>query len=263
MQLHNDDCLKVLATIPDNSIDLILTDPPYGTTPINWDSAIDFNKMWFELKRIVKKDSAIVLFGIEPFSSKLRLSNLEWFKYDWIWNKDRGANFLQMKYAPFKVHEIISVFSNGAISYSGGTSIKYNPQMDVGKPYKTKGKDKARKTGPTLRQPLKPTALDNKGTRYPKSVINFKKDSSNYHPTQKPIALLEFLIKSYSNENDLVLDFTMGSGSTGVACKNLNRDFIGIELDEKYFEIAKQRIYENNNTVFAKTATSSYSRATR
>ena len=257
MKLYNADCLSILPSLADNSVDLILTDPPYGTTPCKWDSVIPLDKMWIELKRIIKKESAILLFGIEPFSSILRSSNLNWFKYDWIWEKQNAANFLQAKYAPMKVHEIVSVFSNAAVTYSNGNiSIKYNPQMAVGKPYKHNGSDKIHITGPTVRTPVKVIETKNNGFRYPRSIIKFDKDNfKRVHPTQKPIALLEYLIKTYSNENDTVLDFTMGSGSTGIACKNLNREFIGIELDKKYFEIATNRINENYNSVQAKTST--------
>ena len=247
MQLFNDDCLKVLPTIPDKSIDLILTDPPYGTTPCKWDSVIPLDKMWFELKRIIKKESAIVLFGTEPFSSNLRLSNSDWFKYDWIWEKPTGANFLVANYQPLKVHEVISVFGNAPTSYSKNKPMTYNPQLTQGTPYiKLSGKQKTEKENPTVRSKIKQIITKSNGERKPRTVIKFsnsnRKNDVHFHPTQKPINLLEYLIKTYTNENDTVLDFTMGSGSTGVACKNTNRDFIGIELDQDYFKIAEQRI---------------------
>jgi len=243
MKLFNDDCLKVLPTIPDKSIDLILTDPPYGTTPCKWDSVIPLDKMWFELKRIIKNESAIILFGTEPFSSNLRLSNTDWFKYDWIWEKPNGANFLVANYQPLKVHEIISVFGNAPTSYSKNKPMIYNPQETKGLPYKQKsGKQKTEKENSTVRSKIEQVVTNNLGTRKPRTIIQFAPDKEKIHPTQKPVALLEYLIKTYTNENDTVLDFTMGSGSTGVACKNLNRNFIGIELDQNYFNIAKQRI---------------------
>jgi len=243
MKLINDDCLKALPTIQDQSVDLVLTDLPYGTTPCKWDNIIDFDKMWSELSRVVKKESAIVLFGTEPFSSKLRLSNVDHFKYDWIWEKQNGANFLVANYQPLKVHEIISVFGYAPTSYSKNKPMTYNPQETVGIPYKQKsGKQKTSHENSTVRSPIQQVITENNGTRKPKTIIKFNTDKDKLHPTQKPIALLEYLIKTYTNENETVLDFTMGSGSTGVACKNLNRNFIGIELDKNYFDIAKQRI---------------------
>ena len=237
------DCLDELPKIFDKNIDLVLTDPPYGTTPCKWDSVIPLDKMWFELKRIIKKQGSIVLFGTEPFSSNLRLSNADWFKYDWIWEKPNGANFLVANYQPMKVHEIISVFGNAPTSYSKNKPMLYNPQETIGKPYKQiSGKQKTEKENPTVRSKINQVMNINFGTRKPKTIIQFSNDKEKLHPTQKPVALLEYLIKTYTNENDTVLDFTMGSGSTGVACKNLNRNFIGIEKDEKYFGIAKQRI---------------------
>jgi len=230
MQLFNDDCLNVLPTIKDKSIDHILTDVPYGTTACKWDVVIPFDLMWKELKRIIKDNGCIALFGSEPFSSYLRTSNIKWFKYDWIWEKEQGANFMLMKYQPYKVHEIVSVFSK--------KTHLYNPIKTSGKPY-ISGKGKSGEiTGNVTKIQTK-----NSGDRFPRSIQKFNTNKSiNKHPTQKPVALLEYLIKTYTNENDTVLDFTMGSGSTGVACKNLNRNFIGIEKDQKYFDIAKERL---------------------
>jgi len=237
---YNEDCLKVLPTLKDKSIDLVLTDLPYGTTPCKWDSVIPFDLMWLNLKRIIKKESAILLFGTEPFSSTLRASNLDWFKYDWIWEKSSGANFLAVKYTPMYVHEVISVFGNAPVNFTKKYKpMKYFPQMEQGKPYKIKNNPII---GATQRNEIKKVITNNKGFRYPRTVLKFKKDTSRLHPTQKPVALLEYFIKTYTKENDTVLDFTMGSGSTGVACKNLSREFIGIELDKKYFDIAKDRI---------------------
>jgi DNA modification methylase len=243
MQLYNDDCLKILPTIPDKSIDFILTDPPYGTSACKWDSIIPFDKMWLQLQRIVKENKPVILFGSEPFSSYLRTSNIEWFKYDWIWEKQRGSNFLNYKYQPSKNYEIISVFSNGATSFvKNNSNCPYNPQMINGIPYEMKqgkGGDAVVREGSRTGKNI---ITKNNGTRYPNAIQKFNSDKEKLHPTQKPVALLEYLIKTYTNENDTVLDFTMGSGSTGVACKNLNRNFIGIEKDEKYFDIAKNRI---------------------
>ena len=226
MKLINDDCLKVLPTIPDKSIDLILTDPPYGTTQCKWDSIIPFNPMWKELKRIIKDNGCIALFGSEPFSSYLRTSNIKCFKYDWIWKKTNVMGFLNAKKRPLKETEIISIFNSKI----------YKPQ-NLQK--NLKGKNCRGKNTDVLG---KYKAINNSEfTNYPKTIIKFKSERG-LHPTQKPVVLLEYLIKTYTNENDTVLDFTMGSGSTGVACKNLNRQFIGIELDKKYFLIAEKRI---------------------
>jgi site-specific DNA-methyltransferase (adenine-specific) len=232
MQLFNDDCLKVLPTIPDKSIDLILTDPPYGTTQCKWDSIIPFEPMWNQLKRVIKDNGCIALFGSEPFSSNLRMSNINNYKYDWIWQKQQGTNPLSVNYMPLKDYEIISIFYK--------TKPTYNPQMSFGKPYKAY-KSTIKKIGEVYGGQKSQHRDNPKGSRFPKMVLYFKTERG-LHPTQKPVTLLEYLIKTYTNENDTVLDFTMGSGSTGVACKNLNRRFIGIELEKNYFKIAKDRI---------------------
>ena len=226
------DCLDVLPKISDKSVDIVLTDPPYGTTACKWDSVIPFEQMWKELKRIIKDNGCIALFGNEPFSSYLRTSNIKWFKYDWIYRKPQGINPLLAKKQPLNDIEIITIF------YKKQTN--YNPQFTIDKPYKV-FRDKNKRNIETLNFETKPTQTINNGFRYPKKVLDFKTERG-LHPTQKPVALLEYLIKTYTNENDTVLDFTMGSGSTGVACKNLNRKFIGIEKDKKYFGIAKNRI---------------------
>ena len=230
IDLRHGDCLELMKDIPDGSVDLVLTDPPYGTTACKWDSVIPFEPMWEQLNRIIKPNGAICLFGSEPFSSALRMSNIKNFKYDWVWEKEQGANFMLCKYQPYKVHEIVSVFSKSTHNYF--------PQMTDGKPY-VSGKG----TSGDITGNVKKIQTKNDGKRYPRSIQKFCTDKSkSKHPTQKPIALLEYLIRTYTNEGDTVLDFTMGSGSTGVACVNTNRRFIGIELDDKYFEIAKQRI---------------------
>lgn len=232
IDLKHGDCLELMKEIPRGSVDMVLTDPPYGTTACKWDSVIPFEPMWEQLKRITKPNGAIVLFGSEPFSSLLRVSNLKMFKYDWIWEKDNGTGFLNAKKQPLKVVETISVFYKSQCSY--------NPQMRLGyKPYKTtqgatKPENYGKQTGAI--------SVSN-GERYPLNLIKFPRDKTNkIHPTQKPVALLEYLIKTYTQENEVVLDFTMGSGSTGVACINTNRKFIGIEKVDKYFEFAEKRI---------------------
>ena len=230
------DCLEVMKSIPSGSIDAIITDPPYGTTACKWDSVIDFDLMWEQLNRIIKPNGAIVLFGSEPFSSALRMSNIKNYRYDLIWNKIRAAGFLNANRMPLKQHENISLFYKKLPTY--------NPQKYIDKPYdKTKynGKDmKKNVLGSYIKKEEK-----NNGERFPKSILKFSQNWSRQqqvHPTQKPVLLMEYLIKTYTNENETVLDFTMGSGSTGVAAKNLNRDFIGIEQDENYFNIATDRI---------------------
>jgi len=230
------DCLDELPKIFDKSIDLVLTDPPYGTTACKWDSVIPFEPMWKELKRITKDNSAIILFGNEPFSSHLRLSNLDYFKQDLIWLKTRPSNVFNAKKMFMNWHETISIFYNKLPTY--------NPQLKQGKPYKKTNYLQNRSKGIYGKTGEKENYQhDNKGIRYPKTILEFSNPNNNsLHPTQKPVPLLEYLIKTYTNENDTVLDFTMGSGSTGVACKKLNRNFIGIEKNEKYFDIAKQRI---------------------
>lgn len=232
IDLRQGDCLELLKDIPDGSVDLILTDPPYGTTACKWDSVIDFDLMWAELKRVIKPNGAIVLFGSEPFSSALRMSNIKNYKYDWVWDKVKPSGHLNAKKRPMLMIENIIVF---------------NAHHSIYKPIKTKQKER-----------VSANSLSNKSDVYGSevavsSIINEKHPSQiikvsnanqkgRLHPTQKPVALLEYLIKTYTNENDLVLDFTMGSGSTGVACVNTNRKFIGFELDPDYFKIAQERI---------------------
>lgn len=231
--LYHGDCLEIMKEIPDGSVDMILCDLPYGTTACKWDSVIPFEPLWIQYKRIIKDNGAIVLFGSEPFSSKLRMSNLKMYKYDWIWEKEQGPNFMTVEYQPYKVHENVSVFSKATHFYS--------PQMTQGKPYTTgTGKPIEIYGGFQKRKKIKNTS----GKRYPRSVqkFNTEKTKNHFHPTQKPVALLEYLIKTYTNDGETVLDNCMGSGSTGVACVNTGRKFLGIELDDKYFQIAKDRI---------------------
>lgn len=244
--LFHGDCLEIMKNIEDESIDMILCDLPYGTSACKWDSVIPFEPLWEQYSRIIKPFGAIVLFGSEPFSSALRLSNLDMYKYDWKWEKPNGANFLNFKYQPAKVHEDIMVFGKSATSYSKKGNMIYNPQMIEGTPYNQKSgqqrQDNGHVLGSTVRSPIKQVYTENNGTRYPRSIQRFPLDKDKLHPTQKPVALLEYLVKTYTNEGNIVLDNCMGSGSTGVACINTNRRFIGIELDENYFNIAKERI---------------------
>jgi site-specific DNA-methyltransferase (adenine-specific) len=244
MQLYNDDCLEVMKNITDNSIDAIICDLPYGATKCPWDTIIPFDKLWQEYNRIIKRNGAIVLFGQEPFSSHLRLSNIKNYKYDWYWEKERITNIMQVKRRAGKTIETISIFYQ--------EQCVYNPQMIVhtGKRISNKPKDGVigglSDSGLSKVKPYNDT-----GFRYPTQVLKYKRDvlTSNLHPTQKPVALLEFLIRSYTNEGEIVLDNTMGSGSTGIACINTKRDFTGIELDSTYFNIAQERIYNATSSI--------------
>ena len=318
-KIYNEDCLQGMKRIPDKSIDMVLTDPPYGTTACKWDAVIPFEPMWEELKRIIKSGGAIVLFGSEPFSTLLRASNIDWYKYDWIWKKPQGTGFLNAKKMPLKNYENISVFyqtfsdcynttgmftelkeymrterektelngkqirellgSNmGAHYFTNGAQFTiptaeaysklqttgffdlpfselkqkyeterqksktenfntYNPQMSKGKPYVCKQGYIGEYLGPKN----KSVVTINDGSRYPVTILEYSKEVG-HHPTQKPVALLEYLIKTYTNEGETVLDFTIGSGSTAVACINTNRNFIGFEISKEYCDIANKRI---------------------
>ena len=231
--LMHGDCLEKMKSIPSQSVDLILTDPPYGTTKCKWDSVIDFVLMWAELKRIIKPNGAILLFGAEPFSSLLRASNIKDFRYDWIWEKTQATGFLNAKFQPLRAHEIISVF------YAKKPT--FNPQKTKG--HKRKQSARTDIDSECYGKALKRYEYDSE-ERYPRSIqiFNSDKQKESLHPTQKPVALLEYLIKTYSNEGETVLDFTMGSGSTGVACMNTRRNFIGIEQDNGYFATATERL---------------------
>jgi len=215
-------------------VDAVICDPPYGTTACKWDSIIPLPDMWNRLNKLIKSRGAIVLFGSEPFSSQLRVSNIKKYKYEWIWVKEQGTNQFLAKKRPLKQHENISVFYN--------TLPVYNPQMSKGSFISTI-RDKKERIDPINNAKLKPTAYNSNGERYPTSVLRFNRDlTGRLHPTQKPEALMEYLIKTYTDESELVLDFTMGSGTTGVAAVNSGRRFIGIELDKDYFKVAESRI---------------------
>ena len=227
------DCLERMKEIPDGSVDMVLADPPYGTTACKWDSVVPLDKMWEQLKRVIKPNGAIVMFGNQPFTSILVTSNLEMFKYQWVWDKVRGSNFATVKIRPFNSHEDVVVF------YAKQPT--YNPQMVEGKPYTQKQGyvGESKQTGLYRKEVI----TVNEGVRYPLSIIKQSKESG-FHPTQKPVALMEYLIKTYTNEGETVLDFTAGSFTTGVACVNTNRKFIGIEMDKGYFDIGVGRIKE-------------------
>ena len=236
IELIQGDCLEKMKEIPDGSVDMVLTDPPYGTTQCKWDTPLDLELMWSFLKRVVKPNGAIVFTSAQPFTSALVMSNPNMFKYDWCWRKPKGTGHLNAKKMPMRDKEDIMVFYQKPCTY--------NPQMIAGEPYRAKpGKSKA--NGEDCYGEYKDVREDNKGLRYPRQVLEHPIHERNkHHPTQKPVALMEYLIKTYTNEGETVLDFTMGSGTTGVACKNLNRDFIGIEIDPSYFKIAEKRINE-------------------
>ena len=231
MRLIYGDCLVEMATIADKSVDMILCDLPYGTTACKWDSVIPFEPLWAHYKRIIKDRGAIVLFGSEPFSSYLRMSNIKQYKYDWVWNKKKGGNPLLSKVQPIKISETISVFHSGV----------YYPIMTPRDKPKSRGSNKgiaSETTGNVFTENKTYTEY------YPKNIIEFSNASqvNKLHPTQKPVALLEYLIKTYTLEGETVLDNCMGSGSTGVACLNTGRHFVGIEKDADYFAIALDRI---------------------
>ena len=248
--LLNGDCLKMMKEIPDNSIDMVLCDLPYGTSASSWDKKLPMNDLWNEYKRIIKHNRAIVLFSQQPFTSLLITSNIEMWKYNWIWEKDNGTNFMNSHFCPLKITEDICVFGNGATSFvKNGENLIYNPQFSEGKPYSIiSGNQKSNSAvvrgGKGGRDDVGGYKTESDGKRYPKNLIKFNRDKDKLHPTQKPVSLCEYLIQTYTNEGDVVLDNCMGSGTTGIACLNTNRKFIGMELDDTYFEIAKKRIEE-------------------
>tara|TARA_R110002074_G_scaffold81696_2_gene182892 strand:+ start:3563 stop:4282 length:720 start_codon:yes stop_codon:yes gene_type:complete len=235
IDLYNGDCLEEMDKLIAKGIivDAIICDPPYGTTACKWDSVIDFNEMWLRLNKLIKPNGAIILFGSEPFSSALRMSNIKNYKYDLIWSKKSTTGFLNANRMPLRQHENINVFYKKQCTY--------NPQMREGKT-RTKGGKKYANNG--VYGDFKEMPKETYNLYHPTSIKTFSNanQKAKQHPTQKPVELMEYLIKTYTNENETVLDFTCGSGSTILACKNLNRNGIGIELDENYFNIAKERI---------------------
>lgn len=249
------DCLDILPKIKDSSIDMVLCDPPYGTTACKWDTVIPFEPMWEELLRIVKDNGAICLFGSEPFSSHLRLSNIKMFKYDWYWNKIKPSNFQIMNYQAGRVVEVVSVFSAMAASYSHKGSMVYYPQKSPIVPITRKLKIYSKNT--TLRDSNLMNKYNSKNSmreykyKLPTNILKYSNASQKgkFHPTQKPVALLEYLLKTYTLEGETVLDFTAGSFSTGVAAQNLNRRFIGIEKELNYYKIGYKRLLENYKRV--------------
>ena len=269
VELYCGDCLIEMNNIEDQSIDLILCDLPYGTTDrkgieskgdnrvLGWDTVIPLDKLWIQYKRVLKANGAVVLTADQPFTSQLVISNIEWFKYEWIWKKKKTTGFLHANARPMKKTEDILVFS--PLGASGGSvkankNMKYNPQGLIEK--KVKKKNNAKRLGKFLHQPehmgagnklLHETEYEQKFTNYPLEIIEFSLDKDSVHPTQKPVALMEYLIRTYTNEGEVVLDNCMGSGTTGVACINTNRNFIGIEMNNNYFNVAKDRINNIRN----------------
>lgn len=231
IDLRQGDCLEQMDKLIERGVkvDMILTDPPYGTTACKWDSVIPFEPMWERINKLIKPNGAVVLFGSELFSSALRMSNIKNYKYDWVWNKRAFSNQMMAKKQPLRVIENIIVFNSNIYIPQG--LVRYDKVTRQGS-----------KVTDNLGGGSRSTSYKQEWTNYPRNLLEYSKDRPSVHSTQKPVALLEYLIKTYTNEGETVLDFTMGSGSTGVACVNTNRNFIGIELDENYFEIAKKRI---------------------
>ena len=232
VELYHGDCLTILPTLSDDSIDMLLVDLPYGTTACKWDSIISLDKLWEQYNRICKENAAMVFTSAQPFTTVLASSNLVNFKYEWIWEKPQGTNPMNAKIMPLKSHENILVFYRKKPTY--------NPQMWYSTPYTGFVSDSA-KIGEVYGKQQSKHRDNPEGSRYPKTVLRYKQEKG-LHPTQKPVGLMEYMIKTYTNEGDTVLDNTMGSGTTGFACLNTNRNFVGIESDEKYFNIAKDRL---------------------
>lgn len=237
-----------MKSIPDKSIDMICCDLPFGITSSKWDKPLSFGELWGEYKRIIKDNRAIVLFAAQPFTSKLVMSNIDWFKYEWVWVKNNAVGFVNAKLKPMNKHETICIFSNGKTSNGNKNNMIYNPQglLPFNKPARSGNKQGKDNTywRPSLKSSNNEQYIQ-QWTNYPTTVLEFQKVTKAIHPTQKPVELIEYLIKTYSNEGDTILDNCMGSGSTGIACLNTKRNFIGMELDDKYFDMAKTRIEEH------------------
>ena len=244
-KIYNEDCLIGMTKIPDKSVDMILCDLPYGTTACKWDTIIPFEPLWEQYNRIIKDNGAIVLFCQQPFTSSLIMSNPKLFKYMFYWRKSRPSGFVNAKLKPLKDIEEIAVFSSGKTANGSKNNMRYNPQgiAEVNKPWSRPKKYFTERGVNPMRDSHELTRTI-KYENYPRQVLDFGNSNKDLiHPTQKPVDLFEYLIKTYTNEGDIVLDNCMGVGSTGIACTNISRRFIGIELDEEYFSIAKKRIY--------------------
>lgn len=238
MKLIHGECLEEMAKLPDNSVDMVMTDPPYGTTACKWDSIIPLEPMWEQLKRVIKPNGAIVMTASQPFTTTLIASNMKMFKYCWVWEKNFSTNFFHAKRQPLRKHEDILCFYQKPGRYYPIKSTEHPPTQSA----------KGSSPGKLWHGENNRDYAGGDTERYPTSILGFDAvdPKQRIHPTQKPVALMEYLIKTYTNEGDTVLDFTMGSGTTGVACACLNRNFVGIEKDDKYFEIAKRRIGESS-----------------
>lgn len=233
------DCMTLIKDIPDESIDMIFCDLPYVETGNKWDKGLNLKDLFAEYRRIIKEDGCIALNGTMKFGFQLYQAAPDLYKYDWVWEKDNGTNAPNVNYQPFRIHEFIFIFGKGRVTNGTRTPMKYFPQKTEGTPYK----QMSGKVSENWKGGLKNIITDNlSGLRHPKTIQKFTRDKDKYHPTQKPVALCEYMIKTYTCEGDVVLDNCMGSGSVGVACMNLNRKFIGFELEEKYFNIAKERM---------------------
>lgn len=242
IRLIHGDCLEVLPKLIDENItvNMVLTDLPYGELGFNWDKTINYELMFKYLKELIADDGAMLFTGTFKHGALLYSCCPELYKYEWVWEKEHGSNVPNVNYQPFRVHEYIFVYGKGRVSHGKRTPMKYHPQKTKGEPYTCYNQGNNYNGKGDLKRQL----TVNEGDRHPKSIQFFKRERG-YHPTQKPVKMLEYFIKTYTDENDTVLDFCMGSGSTGVACRNTNRNFIGIELDKGYFDIARQRINDS------------------
>ena len=251
-KIYNEDCLVGMAKLPEKSVDLILCDLPYGTTACFWDSVIPFDKLWEQYERLITDTGVIVLTASQPFTTYLIQSNIKLFKYSLVWVKSRPTNHVHAKNAPMKKHEDVLVFSKGSIKHSGQPNrMTYNPQGLIRHEKRVKGKRKEESdvVGHKYRRPSNLQEYKQEFTNYPTSVLEFANEGSTVHPTQKPVALFEYLIRTYTDSDSLVLDNCMGSGTTAIAAINAGRKFIGFELDEKYYKIACNRIAERMNSL--------------
>ena len=239
IKLYQGDCIELMKSIPDNSIDMVLCDLPYKETGNKWDRGIDLKAVFDEYRRIIKEDGCIALNGTMKFGFQLYEVASDLYKYEWVWEKDNGTNAPNVNFQPFRIHEYVFIFGKGRVTNGTRTPMNYYPQKTECKPYT----QMSGRMSENWKGGLKNVITDNPtGLRHPKTIQKFTRDKSGLHPTQKPVAMCEYFIKTYTSEGATVLDNCMGSGSTGVACVNSNRNFIGIELDERYFNIAKERI---------------------
>lgn len=252
-KVHLGDCIDLMEQIDDNSIDMILCDLPYGTTSCSWDTIIPFDKLWYHYERIIKDGSAIVLTAAQPFTSNLVMSNPKLFKYEWVWKKSKAQHFAQAPYRPMTIHENVLVFSNGGTAKNANNRMKYNPQGLIPFGKIVSGK-KAQHSEHRMRKTDQEDYVQ-EWTNYPNTLLEFNNEGKTIHPTQKPVDLFEHLIKTYSNENDIVLDNCMGSFTTAIACMNTNRRFIGMEKEERYYELGQERLRNHEKSKIVTTET--------